>query len=371
MTAIGRPNLRLPQSARHAIAQVWFLRHGGKMQRSAPIANLNRRHLLTAGAVFSCVALNSATEAFADAANVLRLALTNGAQSQTAQMARAFASELWKQSDGRIRVEIFFGGALGGEKEISEDVATGVLDLAIVSSAGYATNALAPTLGVFDIPFLFRDLKHARAVLDGPIGNSALADLEAANVIGLSWGENGVRQITTRDRPVRTPEDLIGIKIRVPQSDVMVAGFKALGADARPLPFPDLYAALANGSFDAQENPVGNIKNGNFDRVQKYLSLTNHIYSPALLMMSKASFDRLSPEDQRIVRIAARNAAPVSRSVNDSNDKSDIDELHRRGMEVITDVDREAFIRAVRATRGQFSETFGENTLNAIEAFGS
>lgn len=309
--------------------------------------------------------------ATAAAPRVFRLALTNGRTSQTAQMAQQFASDFSRRCDGRVRIDIYFGGALGGEKEISEDVAAGTLDMTIVSSAGYAAQTVAPALGVFDTPFLFRDLKHARGVLDGPIGEEALTNLRAAGIVGLAWGENGVRQITTRDRPVRSPADLAGVKIRVPQSEVMVTAFRTFGADAQPLAFPDLYAALADGSFQAQENPVGNIKNSNFDKVQKYLSLTSHVYSPAVMMVSKRTFDTLTPDEQQAMRLAAKAAAPVSRNVNDKDEKSDIEELSRRGMTVITDVDRSAFVASIEKSRDKFETLFGKSMLDAIQNFGS
>lgn len=334
--------------------------------------SITRRSFIALGAVAAgLTAAGQGHAAPAAAPRVLRLGLTNGKTSQTAQMAQEFASDFSRRSGGRFRVDIYFGGALGGEKEISEDVSAGTLDLTIVSSAGYAAQTIAPGLGVFDTPFLFRDLKHARGVLDGPIGEKALKSLDAAGIVGLSWGENGVRQITTRDKPVRTPADLAGVRIRVPQSEVMVTAFKAFGADAQPLAFPDLYAALADGSFHAQENPVGNIKNSNFDKVQKYLSLTSHVYSPAILMMSKRTFETLAPDEQQAMRLAAKAAAPVSRNVNDKDEKSDIEELSRRGMTVITDVDRSAFVASIEKSRDKFEAMFGKDILDAIQNFGS
>ncbi|MBD8556090.1 TRAP transporter substrate-binding protein [Rhizobium sp. CFBP 8762] len=330
-----------------------------------------RRSFLSLAAAAITVPFVSQAHASPALTKVLKLGLSNGKGAQTDQMAQEFGRELSRLCGGSIRVEIYFGGALGGEKEMSEDLAAGTLDLAIASSAGYAAKTIAPKLGVFDTPFLFRDLQHARAVLDGPIGEQALRDLYPAGIVGLCWGENGLRQVTTRDRPVRTPADLAGLKIRVPQSEVMVTAFKAFGADAQPMPFPDLYAALADGSFQAQENPVGNIKNANFDRVQTYLSITNHVYSPVALMVAKRTFDALTAEEQEAMMLAAKSAAPVSRQVNDKTEKADIKELERRGMTVITDVDRPAFVAAIQKSRSQFESMFGKTTLDAIQTFGS
>ncbi len=169
---------------------------------------------------------------------MLRFATTSNKGSQTDASAHVFAESVAKRTAGRIRIEIYESGSLGGEKEIAEEVVGGSLDFAVVSSAGYAGPGVLPSLGVFDVPFLFRDVAHARAVLDGPIGTAKLREMCKAGVVGLAWAENGVRHLTTRDRAVRTPADLAALKIRVPQSEVLVSTFKALGAEPTPIPFP-------------------------------------------------------------------------------------------------------------------------------------
>jgi len=234
---------------------------------------------------------------------VLRVGITNPRDSQFGAGAQEFAAYVERNCGGRFRVETYPVGEAGGELEACQDLIAGTLEMAFASSVVFAT--IAPELSIFDIPFLFRDVAHARSVLDGAIGKAALARLEPTGLVGLAWGENGLRHLTTSDRPVHRPEDLKNLKLRVPQSEVMVASFKAIGANAGSLPFPELYTALSSGTFQAEENPIATVLAANFDKVQHYLCLTGHVYSPAAFLVSKRVFDRLSPEDRDAFRAAA------------------------------------------------------------------
>lgn len=325
-----------------------------------------RCFFLTAVAGLPLTGLGYSAAGASTRTRVFRIAVTNAIGSTTGQFATVFASELAALSGGRYRVEIYPSGVLGGELESTQDTANDALELVLTSSAGYAN--VAPKLGVFDIPFLFRDVGHARAVLDGPIGQEALADVERAGLVGVAWGENGLRHLTTANVPVRTPADLSGLKIRVPQSDVMIAGFKAFGADAKPLAFPDLYGALSSGEFQGQENPLPNIASANFDRVQKYLTLSGHIYSAAMLLMSKKVYGDLAEDDRAMLRRAARKAVQACRRFSDENEAGMIAELKRRGMTVIADIDRAAFTKAAQGAYGQFEAQFGKTLLDAIRS---
>lgn len=300
-------------------------------------------------------------------AKVLRLGFNGSRESAIGSASSALAKSVEASCGGRIRVELYPASEAGGELEMFQDLRAGALEMTCTSSAGYAS--AATQLGVFDIPFLFRDVAHARGVLDGAIGRQALAALESYGVVGLGWSENGLRHVTTSTRPVRTPADLAGLKIRVPQSPVMVAGFKALGADAKPLPFPELYAALASGQFQAQENPLATIKDSRFDRVQKYVCLTGHVYSPAAMMISKTAFDALSPEDAQALRTAAAAGTKASRETNDKAEISAINDLRALGMTVVDDIDRAAFVAAIGGAQSEFEKRFGKDQIDAIRAW--
>ena len=299
---------------------------------------------------------------------VLRIGFTTPRDSQFGAGAQEFANYVERNCGGRLRVESYPVGEAGGELEMCQDVIAGTLEMTFASSVVFAT--VAPELSIFDIPFLFRDVAHARGVLDGDIGKAALARLEPKGIIGLAWGENGLRHLTTSDRPVHRPEDLKNLKLRVPQSDVMVASFKAIGADVRQLPFPELYAALSSGSFQAEENPIPTVLAANFDKVQRYLCLTGHVYSPAAFLISKRVFDRLSPEDQHALRIAGALGSKASRVYIDQAEKNGVDELRRRGMKVVEDIDRPAFVASLSGLESQFQKQFGKENIDAIRAFG-
>ena len=330
---------------------------------------ISRRHLLAGAAAAAVMPGLSSRRAYsAVQPQVLRIGFTTPRDSQFGAGALEFATYVERNCGGRLRVELYPVGEVGGELEMCQDVAAGTLEMTFASSVVFAT--VAPELSIFDIPFLFRDLAHARGVLDGEIGKAALARLEPQGIVGLAWGENGLRHLTTADRAVHRPEDLKNLKLRVPQSDVMVESFKAIGADVHQLPFPELYAALSSGSFQGQENPIATIVATNFDKVQRYLCLTGHVYSPAAFLISKRIFERLSPEDQHALRIAGVAGSKASRIYIDKAEKSGLDELRRRGMKVVEDIDRPAFVASLASLESQFQKQFGKENIDAIRAFG-
>lgn len=330
---------------------------------------MRRRHFLAGAAAATMTSGFRSRRAYASVQpQVLRIGITNPRDSQFGAGALEFASHIQHNCGGRLRVELYPVGEAGGELEMCQDLIAGTLEMAFASSVVFAT--IAPELSIFDIPFLFRDLGHARSVLDGEIGKAALARLAPTGLVGLAWGENGLRHLTTTDRAVHRPEDLKGLKLRVPQSEVMVASFKAIGAAAGSLPFPELYTALSSGAFQAEENPIATVLAANFDKVQHYLCLTGHVYSPAAFLVSKRVFERLSPEDQDAFRAAGIAGSRASRVYIDRVEKSGIEELRRRGMKVIEDIDRPAFAASLASLEPQFQKQFGKDNIDAIRAFG-
>jgi TRAP-type transport system periplasmic protein len=329
----------------------------------------SRRHFLAGAAAAAMMPGLSTRRAYSTVQpQVLRLGFTNPRDSQFGAGALELATYVERNCGGRLRVELYPAGETGGELEMCQDVAAGTLEMTFASSAVFA--AIEPELSIFDIPFLFRDVAHARAVLDSDIGKAALARVEPKGIIGLAWGENGLRHLTTSDRAVHRPEDLKNLKLRVPQSEVMVASFKAFGADAGPLPFPDLYSALSSGAFQAEENPIPTVLAANFDKVQRYLCLTGHVYSPAAFLISKRVFERLTPEDQQALRLAGVVGSKASRVYVDRAEKNGLEELRRRGMKVVEDIDRPAFVASLASLESQFQKQFGKDKIDAIRAFG-
>jgi tripartite ATP-independent transporter DctP family solute receptor len=223
-----------------------------------------------------------------------------------------------------------------------------------------------PDVGVFNIPFLFNSLAHAHAVLDGPIGDSYLKLLSGKDLVALAWGENGMRHLSNSKRPIATPDDLKGLKLRVPQSAVMLLGFRTLGADANSLPFPQLYSALQSGAFDGQENPIGTIRSAKFAQVQKFLTLSGHVYDPAVIVMSPDAREDLSPEDLTILTEAAKTGARASRAFASDAEKSGVTALQAEGMQVVTSIDRARFIAAMAPATPEFEKLFGKQSIEQI-----
>jgi tripartite ATP-independent transporter DctP family solute receptor len=298
---------------------------------------------------------------------VLKLGYILSTESQLGAGGTIFADEIAKRTQGRYRIEQYPNSALGGEVEMLKAVKLGTVDLAFITGAPLPN--IMPSIGVFNIPFLFRNLAHAHAVLDGPIGRSYLENFREEGLVALAWGENGMRHITNSKHEIRSPEDLKGLKLRVPQSDVMLAGFKALGSDVRPLAFPQLYGALQSGQFDGQENPIATIQSSKFNQVQKYLSLTGHVYDPAILFMSTDDFDELSADDIRSFNEAAKLAGDASRQFAAAAEAKGVSELAQTGMQVIKDIDRSKFAAQMASANLDFDRRFGSELIGKIREY--
>jgi len=295
---------------------------------------------------------------------ILKIGYLLPEKSQIGAGALAFAEEAAKRTNGKYRIEQYPSSALGGEMEMIKGVQAGQIDIAFITNPPFSK--LAPEFGIFDIPFIFRDAQHACAVLDGPIGQDYLKKISGLGVVALAWGENGMRHMTNSRRPIRDPKDLAGLKLRVPQSPVMVEAFQSLSMQVEPLAFPDLYSALETGKFDAQENPIATIVSARFDKVQKHLSMTGHIYSWAVFIMSKDAYEDLSPEEKTAFAEAARIGGAASRKYAQDAEKQGVETLRAAGMEVIATVDREAFAAALKPAYGKFAERFGAEQIERI-----
>ncbi len=300
------------------------------------------------------------------AVRVLKMGYLFVRDSQLGAGAGEFACKVEAATHGACRIEDYPNGTLGGELEMLDALRKGELDLGFITAA--PVSSLAPEFGIFDMPFLFRDATHAHAVLDSPIGQGYLAKFRTHDLVALAWGENGMRQLTNSKRPVRRPEDMRGLKLRVPQSDLFVRCFRQLGADAAPLGFPALYGALEAGRFDGEENPIATIRAAHFERVQRYLTLTGHIYDSAIIFMSKDAWDDLSPVERDAFAEAARAGGLVSRQVAGEAERNGIAALQAAGMEVVRDVDRGAFLAALEPTWSELAAGFGEAQIARLRA---
>jgi TRAP-type transport system periplasmic protein len=276
-----------------------------------------------------------------------------------------FAKEVETRTKGRIKVQPFYSGSLGGERESIEAVQLGTQELTFTST-GPVPN-FVPDARILDVPFLFRDKAHARMVLDGAIGQEMLAKFEPKGFKALAWGENGIRHMTNSKRAVNSPEDLKGLKMRTMENPVHIAAYKGFGIVTTPMAFPEVFTALQQGTVDGQENPLSVIMAAKFDQVQKHLSLTGHVYSPAIFLMNKAAFDALSAEDKTHFIEAAKVAAKANRARVDEDDAKGAAELKAKGMQVI-EVDKAKFVAALAPVNAEFEKQFGKANLDRIRA---
>ena len=325
---------------------------------------LTRRTTLLAGAALAAGGITRLAAAAAPGARTLRLAYLLSKDSQLGAAATAMAEEIAHRTGGRVQIQQFPDGALGNEVDVLKGVQLGSIDLAIMTGSPLLT--VVPEIGIFAIPFLFNSAAHARAMLDGPIGASYLALLSAKDVVAMAWGEYGLRHVTNSKHPVASPDDLKGLKLRLPQNPVMLLGFRTLGADAQPLPLPKLHDALQAGLFDGQENPIATIRSAKLAEVQKFLTLSGHVYEPLAFIMSPDTSDDLSAEDRTIIMQAAKTGASASRTFASASEASGVEALKQAGMQVLDGVDRAKFVAAMTPADAEFEKMFGREPIANI-----
>ncbi|MEO4040873.1 TRAP transporter substrate-binding protein [Hoeflea sp. CAU 1731] len=312
------------------------------------------------------LALAGGLAASAVSAKDMNLAFTPPLNSHYGDAGKAFAAKIEELSGGDITINLKPAGALGGERDVLEGLQIGSIELTI-SSTGPVGN-FVPAVYALDFPFLFESYDHARSVLDGEIGQELLAEFERHDMVGLAWAENGFRHITNSVHPIETPEDLSGLKLRTMENQVHIAAFQAAGASPTPMSWTEVLTSLQQGTIDGQENPIPVLTANNMWEIQKYLTLSGHVYSPAVVVMSKIHWDGLSEEEKGWMRDAAKAAAEAARATVSANEESGVALLRENGMEVITDVDKAAFAAAVQPAYGQFAEQYGADLIERIRA---
>lgn len=272
------------------------------------------------------------------------------------------------ETDGKFSFKHFPSSGLGGEREVIEGLQIGTIEATIVSSGTLAN--FVPETGVFDIPFLFRDLDHARGVLDGPVGQEILAKFDDVGLHAMAWGEQGFRHITNNRNPISTPEDVAGLKIRTMENPVHLKAFNTLGAAPTPMAWPEVISSLQQGVIDGQENPLSVIVSAKLDEVQKYLTLSGHVYSPAMLLVSKSFWEGLSDEDKAAFETGATEAVAAMRGFVDDVETSGVETLKERGMEVgeLSVEEKADFQQAVQGAYESYYEMYDKDLIDRIIA---
>ncbi len=309
--------------------------------------------------------------AFAGAANAQQESKLGSALATTSHY--GVAAIKWQEvveaeTDGRFVFRHFPSSGLGGEREVIEGVQIGTVEATIVSS-GTLSN-FVPETGVFDIPFLFRDLKHARTVLDGPIGQDILAKFESAGLVALAWGEQGFRHITNNRNAIVAPADVAGLKLRTMENPIHITAFQTLGAAPTPMAWPEVIGALEQGTIDGQENPLSVITSAKLSEVQKYLTVSGHVYSPAMLLVSQDLWNGLSDEDKEVFKKAAAEAVVAMRGFVDNAESSGVETLKAAGMDVgeLSTEQKAAFQEALVPAYEQYYKTYSKDMIDQIIA---
>ena len=248
-----------------------------------------------------------------------------------------------EKTDGAVKLDVFGNSQLGSERDLLEGLQLGSLQMTCTSTAPLA--GFTDSFLVFDLPFIFETTEQARAVLDSEVGQEILHSVDDQGLVGLAWFENGFRNVTNNVRPITVPDDLKGIKIRTMENQMHMAAFQIMGADPTPMAMGDVFTALQQGTIDAEENPVPIVATNKFQEVQKYISMTGHIFSPTPVFIAKDYYEALPEEYQTAIQEAATEAAPYQREQIDEQEATGVETLKENGMEV-NDVDKTPFKEA-------------------------
>lgn len=245
---------------------------------------------------------------------------------------KKFANDLKAATGGKWQTQLFHNNTLGPDSQMQSALQGGVQELAVVGTPTLV--GIVKEFGVFDFPFLFATEREADEVLDGPFGKRLLDRLADVGLVGLTYWENGFRSVTNSRRPIQRVEDLAGVKLRVMQNPVALDTFKALGANPVPMAFSELFTALETRTIDGQENPIVIIQTSRFYEVQKYLTVSRHVYTPFIVIASKRWWDGLSADEKRVVNDAALASREYQRSLSRATVDQSLRDLRAKGMQV-------------------------------------
>lgn len=279
---------------------------------------------------------------------------------------KKYAELVAERSNNTIKIDIFDSAQLGDERANIEDLQMGTLDIA-VSSTGPLGN-FEPSFLILDLPYLFTDYDHAHAVLDGSVGQELITKLEPLGIIGGAFWENGFREMTNSVRPINTPADCKGLKLRCMENQAHMAAFSALGMDPTPMAWSEVFTALQQGVIDGQENPIAVIYSSKINEVQPYLAVTNHVYSAAMILFSKKVMDGLTEDQQKILLDAAKEVADYERGLCEDNEAGQIAEMEKAGLQV-TYPDVKPFQDALEGVYADFAKQFGQENIDAIRNY--
>ncbi|MEJ9229764.1 TRAP transporter substrate-binding protein [Peribacillus butanolivorans] len=277
-----------------------------------------------------------------------------------------FKELLEEKSGGKIKVQNFFDATLGDDQKMTEALQGGLQEVTVPSTSPLV--GMIKEFGIYDFPFVFNNEEEAYSVLDGAIGKKLLDKLPEHDLVGLGYWENGFRNLTNSKHPVVTADDFKGLKIRTMQNEVHLDAFSKLGANPSPMAFSEVFTALETGTVDGQENPLATIQTQKYNEVQDYLSLTKHVYTPFVFLVSKKFWDDLSEEEQKIMSEAAQEAGEYQRALNRKENEKALKYLEEEGMK-INEVKPEEMAKmkeVIQPVTDKFAQKFGPDLVEEM-----
>ncbi|PLT30626.1 TRAP transporter substrate-binding protein [Peribacillus deserti] len=298
----------------------------------------------------------------------IKAGIGNNENHPQGQGMKKFKELVEEKSGGKMKVQNFFDASLGDDLNMTKALQAGTQEITNPSTSPLV--GMIPEFGIFDFPFVFNNEEEADAVLDGPVGQKLMDKLPEQGLIGLAYSENGFRQLTNSKHAVKTAEDFKGLKIRTMQNEVHLDAFKKLGANPSPMAFSEVFTALESKTVDGQENPLSTIKSQKYNEVQKHLSLTKHVYTPFIMLVSKKFWDKLSEEEQGILREAAQEAGKYQREVSRKENEIAIKDLEKAGMKIneVSDEEREKMKKMIQPVNDKYAEKFGTELVDEMMA---
>ncbi|KQU25567.1 ABC transporter substrate-binding protein [Bacillus sp. Leaf13] len=277
-----------------------------------------------------------------------------------------FKELLEEKSGGKMKVQNFFDATLGDDQKMTEALQGGLQEVTVPSTSPLV--GMIKEFGIYDFPFVFNNEEEAYSVLDGAIGKKLLDKLPEHDLVGLGYWENGFRNLTNSKHPVVTADDFKGLKIRTMQNEVHLDAFSKLGANPSPMAFSEVFTALETGTVDGQENPLATIQTQKYNEVQDYLSLTKHVYTPFVFLVSKKFWDDLSEEEQKIMSEAAQEAGEYQRALNRKENEKALKYLEEEGMK-INEVKPEEMAKmkeVIQPVTDKFAQKFGPDLVEEM-----
>lgn len=307
----------------------------------------------TLGALLASAAM--ATTAAAECEVTLRSSDTHPDGYPTVAAVEHMGELLNERSGGRICVEVFHSSQLGEEKDVIEQVQFGVIDMARVSMGPF--NSVVEETQVVSLPYIFRSVDHMHTVMDGDIGDDIASAFEKADLYGLAFYDSGSRSFYNSQKPITSIADIEGMSFRVMQSDIFVSMVDALGGDATPMPYGEVYSAIQTGVIDGAENNWPSFDSSGHFEVAPFYTLDQHLIVPEVLVISQLTMDGLSTEDQDMIRQAAKDSVPFMRDLWAQREAESEQRMIDAGVEIVRDIDKRPFIEAMVPVYEQFVTT--------------